>query len=320
MIGRRGTLLVVLYVIFLAVLFLMCSTDLIIREPERESYQVAVIIEDVRGDNYGNFRKGMDQAAMEFNVDVHFITLYEKLDTKQQIELMDREQQDGADALIVVPADEEQIAGKQVNIPVVLLRSGITEGTGFGNVVTDYEEMGKQLAQEALRDVAGQTPVLMIADAVRQSEADRLFLQGASEGFFAAGHKIRTIRSAGERDLGDALDEMRVQTGEGALILAGNQDILTKTAGILADDPALAEGTIGLYGRGNTMTILNYLDQGMIKGICVTDDFGMGYLSVQTAIRALEGTDNPSVVMDSYYIEKNDLRDPDLEELLFPIE
>ena len=39
MIGKRGKLLVVLYVVFLAVLFLMCSTDLIIREPEKEIYR-----------------------------------------------------------------------------------------------------------------------------------------------------------------------------------------------------------------------------------------------------------------------------------------
>ena len=129
MIGKHGKLLIFLYIVFLIILFLMCSTDLVIREPEREIYQIAVIIEDVRSDNYSNFRKGMDQAAMEFNVDVRFITLYEKLDVEQQMELMDREQQDGADALIVVPADEEQINGKPMTIPVIFLRSGL--GTLF---------------------------------------------------------------------------------------------------------------------------------------------------------------------------------------------
>ena len=117
MIGRRGKALIIVYVAFLAVLLLMCSTDLIIREPEREVYQVAVIIEDMRSDNYSNFRKGMDQAAMEFNVDVHFITLYEKLDAAQQMELMEREEQDGADALVVVPADEGQGGNAGVQLP-----------------------------------------------------------------------------------------------------------------------------------------------------------------------------------------------------------
>ena len=60
MIGKKSKVLIFLYLIFLVVLFLMCSTDLIIREPEKEVYRVAVIIEDVRDENYGNFRKGMD--------------------------------------------------------------------------------------------------------------------------------------------------------------------------------------------------------------------------------------------------------------------
>ena len=90
MINKSGKVLVGVYVVCLVVLFLMCSTDLIIREPEREIYQIAVIIEDVRSDNYGNFRKGMDQGAAEFNADIQLITLYEKLDAIEQMELMDR--------------------------------------------------------------------------------------------------------------------------------------------------------------------------------------------------------------------------------------
>lgn len=68
------------------------------------------------------------------------------------------------------------------------------------------------------------------------------------------------------------------------------------------------------------MPILNYLDHGEITGICVTDDFSTGYLSVRAAIQALEDTDHSITVMDSYYIEKDDLRKPAWEKLLFPIE
>ena len=84
MIGKRGKLLLLLYVLVLIILFLMCSTDLLIKEPDKEIYQIAVIIEDIRDDNYSNFRKGMDQAAVELNADVRFITLYEKQDADQQ--------------------------------------------------------------------------------------------------------------------------------------------------------------------------------------------------------------------------------------------
>lgn len=39
---------------------------------------MSLIISDTSDDDYVNFRKGVDQAAVEYNVDVSFITLYEK--------------------------------------------------------------------------------------------------------------------------------------------------------------------------------------------------------------------------------------------------
>lgn len=319
MIGKYGKLLIFLYIVFLVTLFLMCSTDLIIREPEREIYQIAVIIEDVRSDNYSNFRKGMDQAAMEFNVDVHFITLYEKLDVEQQMELMDRERQDGADALIVVPADEEQITGKQMPVPVIFLRSGL-EGAGMGSITIDYEKMGSKLAREISEDIQEDSYVLLLTDPVKQSDMDRMFLKGAEAELSAEGHSVRTIRIVDEAGTLDSLESLSAWQEGKAVILAENQEILTAMAGILADDPEAAAHVRGLYGRGNTMPILNYLDRGYINGICVTDDFSTGYLCVREAVQVLEGNDSSYVVMDSYYIEKENLREPAYEKVLFPIE
>lgn len=317
MIGKGGKWLLFLYVVLLTVLFLMCSTDLIIREPEREVYQIAIIIEDAKSDNYSNFRKGMEQAAMEFNVDVHFITLYEKSDAGQQMELMDREQQDGADALIVVPADEELVSGKQMNIPVIFLQPGVMDNTGDGNIVIDYERMGKQLADEMIEKIPKDCPVWMVTEPFSQSAMDRLFLKGASTVFDDAGCRIRVI--AGEEDEFrmslEALDN-----NEKVVLLAESPEILTDVSGVLVDYPAVAEHVLGLYGRGNTMPILNGLDRGNISGICVTDDYGIGYLSVQRAVHMLEGTGTIPVTVDSYYIEKDNLREPDYEKLLFPIE
>ncbi|MDE6662423.1 MAG: substrate-binding domain-containing protein [Lachnospiraceae bacterium] len=319
MIGKHGKLLIFLYIVFLIILFLMCSTDLIIREPEREIYQIAVIIEDVRSDNYSNFRKGMDQAAMEFNVDVRFITLYEKLDVEQQMELMDREQQDGADALIVVPADEEQINGKQMTIPVIFLRSGLG-GASMGSIIVDYENMGEQLAGKISEDIKENSTVLLLTNPAKQSDMDRMFINGAETALSADGYSIQTIKINDEDGILASLDILEVWKNRNAVILAENQEILTAMAGVMADDPEAAAHVRGLYGRGNTMPILNYMDRGYIDGICVTDDFSIGYLSVREAVQALEGYDSSYIVMDSYYIEKEELREPVYEKVLFPIE
>ena len=319
MIGRSGKVMIVLYIVCLVVLFLMCSTDLIIREPERQIYQIAVIIEDVRSDNYSNFRKGMDLAAAELNADVRLITLYEKLDVKEQMDLMDREQQDGTDALIVVPVEEEQVSARQMTIPVILMRAGVAEAAGAGNVIVDYEKMGEQLAREILKEQPADVPVYVLTDPAGQSDMDRLFLKGSDAVFQEAGRSVQRILRGEEERFFTMLEQPGAEAQK-VVILAENQDILTEAAGVVAGSEAVADAVGGLYGRGTTMAILNYLDRGVITGICVTDEFSVGYYSVREAVRALEGAGSVPTVMESYYIEKKDLRDPAFEKMLFPIE
>lgn len=319
MIGKSGKIAVFLYMIFLVVLFLMCSTDLIIREPERQIYQIAVIIEDVRSDNYSNFRKGMDLAAAELNADVQLITLYEKLDVKEQMDLMDREQQDGTDALIVVPVEEEQVSAKQMTIPVILMRAGVAEAAGAGNVIVDHEKMGELLAREILEEQPADVPVYVLTDPAGQSDMDRLFLKGSDAVFQEAGRSVQRIVRGEEERFFTMLEQPGAEAQK-VVILAENQDILTEAAGVMAGSEAVADAVGGLYGRGTTMAILNYLDRGVITGICVTDEFSVGYYSVREAVRALEGAGSVPTVMESYYIEKKDLRDPAFEKMLFPIE
>lgn len=322
MIGKKGGIAIFFYMIFLVVLFLMCSTDLIIREPEKEVSQIAVIVEDVRDDNYGNFRKGMDQAAVELNADVRFITLYDKMDEEQQMELISREQQDGADALIVVPVDEmrvgDALAGKQVSIPVILLGTGESRENAEGIVSVDYWQMGRKLAEGMIKRIPEGCPVILLAEADSSGAASSDFLKGAEKALEDSGHACRTIVPEGEEGYKKALEGL---PKEEAAYLAASPEILSETASILAENTALADHMQGLYGRGNTLSILGALDDGTITGICVTDEFSRGYFSVYMAVQALEGAGGQnSLVLDSYYIEKEDLRDPEYEKMLYPLE
>lgn len=322
MIGKKGKVMIALYLIFLVILFLMCSTDLIIREPEKEVYEVAVIIEDTVDDNYNNFRKGMDQAAIELNADVRFITLYEKLNAEGQMELIERERQDGVDALIVAPVDEEQVQGlmsdMQGSLQTVLLSSGEAESVPAEAVVIDYREMGKQMAEEMQRQIPADCPVLMPEETQGQSQAATRFLEGASEVLEGYGHDCQIVYLEGEeayRNLFGTVPE------SGAAILAGSPETLLAAADALENTPALSNGIKGVYGRGNTLAVLDDLDSGLITGICVTDEFSRGYFSVCRAVEALEGkAAGKPLILDSYYIEKEDLRGPVYEKMLYPVE
>ncbi len=321
MIGKRGKILAAFYMIFLVVLFLMCSTDLIIREPEKEIYQIAVIVEDADDDNYVNFRKGMDQAAVEFNADVRFITLYEEMDARQQLDMIDRERQDGADALIVVPVDEKVLAAaleKQGNVPMVLLGSGELGERTEAVAVVDYRRMGEQLAEEMKKRVPVDCTVLILAEPHERSTAAENFLQGAEAELEKGGYACRRVRPEGKEGYWEMLKAL--PEGE-AVLLAGTPEVLSEAGEVLEEDPVLADGVQGLFGRGSTMAVFHDLDSGIVTGICITDEFSRGYFSVRMAIEALEGKGGQeSLIMESYYIEKKDMRKPEYEKMLFPME
>ena len=55
--NRKERIFWILYGMVLVLLFLLSSTDLIIKEKETQVYAISVIVEDTVDDNYVNFRK-----------------------------------------------------------------------------------------------------------------------------------------------------------------------------------------------------------------------------------------------------------------------
>ena len=100
-----------------------------------------------------------------------------------------------------------------------------------------------------------------------------------------------------------------------------NSEGIQALVSVLKSDEKLRSYVRGLYGRGSAQEILEALDRGIIRGICATDEFSAGYLSVCRAVEAVSGQrPQKRTVLDHYYIEKEHLRRPKYETMLYPIE
>lgn len=325
MISRKEKILWLCFAVVLVVLFLLSSTNLIIKEREQEIYPISVIINGSRNDNYVNFRKGMDRAAIDLNADVRFITLYEEDRVAQQVELMKREERDGIRALVVMPVDEirleEELVQKQITIPTVLVNSGLPESQSLLAVTADFQEMGRKLAVQIADSYSSDTLVCMFRG-TRDNTAVQNFEQGLSLVLEEHGMERMLVPRQGEQTFHRAIEDLVDQQRD--VVLVGlDPGSLTDLAALLADSQDYGSGSYikGLYGRGTSISILNHLDKGVISGLCVTDDFSIGYLSVQQAVNVLNGQKKQEqLVMESFYIEKNDLRKTQFEKMLYPIE
>lgn len=326
MISGKEKWLWVVSAVVLIPLFLASSTDLLIKERETEVWPVSVIVGDATDENYVNFRKGMDQAALELHADVRFITLYTTGSWQQQRELIQREVRDGAAALVIAPVDAEAAAdltaGSQGLSPVVFLNGELGANTKADNLMFDYYGMGRREAEAIAARHGRQGPVCLFG-MEEMDEAGKRFESGLQSGLEEAGCPVFHYSWSSETDKSflDAVRQMAEDGHSPLVVAATDPQTLLRLADAFEDRKVRTAPPEGLYGRGTSVQLLNHLDQGRITGLCVTDDFTAGYMSVQYAVEQIRRDIRAeSLTLDGAYIEREDLRLARYEKMLYPIE
>lgn len=319
----------------LILLFLLSSTDLIIKEKKTEIYPVSIIIGDTTDDYYANFRKGVDRAADEYNVDVNFITLYEKGDVTEQMELLKREIDDGAKAVVLVPLKQQECSrildGMVLTSPLIVIGNIFPGDWAMSGISQDYQEAGKMLGEAIVRENTPDKQVFLFTEGLEygynREVYDGLLGVLSRAGFQAHLYEMDKkgmpdVPAAEHEDFFGRTMKENVYPGRGeAIIVALDVKSLDLTADIVAGDTAYRTYAPTLYGFGSTTKILNQMDRGVIKGLIATNKFDAGYLSVVKAVEAIEKRgDREQIVLESYYIEKDDLKETHFEKILYPIE
>lgn len=308
----------------LILLYLLSSTDWIIKEKEVEVYPVSLIISDTSDDDYVNFRKGVDQAAVEYNVDVSFITLYEKDNLAQQMELVRREAADGAGAVILEPVDElecrQYLEENTYGTPIILLGELSPDEEVKGAVHMDWTAAGRKLGEAITAEQSPDLPVWIFADNPYIGKAGEM-KQGLTEVLEKQGFSY-TIVPRGTDDTYRSVIEKTVYPGSGTAVVAALDFASTaEAAEIVGGSSVYGKYISGLYGVGMMPSLLDQLDKGTILGLVVTNQFDAGYFAVKKAVQAIEKEQERSQFsLESYYIEKDELRSKKYEKMLYPID
>ncbi len=308
----------------LILLYLLSSTDLIIKEREVEIYPVSVIISDTSDDSYVNYRKGVDQAAAELNADVSFITLYDKGDLAQQMELVRREASDGAQAIILDPVDglecRQYIDENNFGTPIILMGELTSDDEVKGSIYIDWTLAGRKMGEAIVSKCKSEIPVLIFADNPDAGVAGDM-KSGLTEILEKYGFSYRIVSKSTEDTYRSAI-ENTVYPGSGnAIIAAFDASSTAEAAEIISGSNVYGRYITGLYGVGATPSLLNQLDNGTIQGLIVTNQYDAGYFSVKKAVQAIEKEQERSqLTLESYYIEKDDLRSKEYEKMLYPID
>lgn len=310
-------LLWAVYGALLMIMFFISSTDILIVHEKNEVRSIAVIMNHDRDDEYLNLKKGIERACTDYNVDLDFIRLDAGGGSAEQIDIVLREAREGADALIVPAVDQGQLfkaaEGGRHRPPLVLL--GGTKDVLLPTLVVSLEE-GLRGFREAIegREMPQKAYLLTSRQTLRQ-------IEGVQEevGKLLGNAGMEVSVQKGKLEAEDL--EAFLAGGESPMLIALDKESFSDIAMLLSEKSELRGRFSGIYGVGATVYLLNKLEQGLIDGMIIWNEYEEGYAAVELALRAIneEGYVEKKSI-ESFYIDRSVLLSEEFTGMLYPID
>lgn len=311
--SRKIMLQLVLPLIGLSVLFWLLAFAPSGKHRRPALLEMSVILRDGDG-TVSDMRKGMEQAAMDLNVELRFLTPSEDNGAAEQAQLLQREAED-AEAIVLIPADRETlgdaVSAAAEKTTLVTVETDMSAWGAAASVSMDHRALGEALGAAALNGVpAGETVLLL--DSLPGDNGVRESLDAARAVLEEAGRQVRIgAWGADSTSLDDAAGAERPSA------------VIAFEASALADMAELARGEKRfplLYGCGSTPAIAAALEKGRVTAIAAVNTYSAGYLAVEATAalaRHERWTDVPSVAFS--VVRKETMYDSDNQKLLFPV-
>ncbi len=250
--------------------------------------KVSVILENAGDSQWSALKYGLKMAAEEQGIELAVVDVEEGLDAEAQKKVLEREIEDGADALIVQPVldkkDQEVLKKIEKGVPVMLVGYEAEKGEtryDLPVIKEDNYEMGQALAEEMLKDFEGNIEEKKIG--LLLASTDSNMLSSRECGFKdALEDKNANIL---ELSLDSLLDREENTESKVDIVIALDDSNLTAIGEYLASSQPHGEL---LYGIGQSTEAIYYLDKGIAECVVVPDEFNVGYQSLSEVARKLD--------------------------------
>lgn len=294
-------------------------------EKEEETYRISVIVNDSNSDRWTALRLGLELAARDCNVDLNYVSTGRLTDVEEEMALVNRELENGAEGIIVQMVSSEENALRfmedAVKPAVVLLESDIMPENQYTLAGPDNVEVGRAAADAIKRDydkeLDGKRIGILSGNQKQLSMQQRL--QGLKDGL-----KDTAVELVWELEHTEIVNEENEALFErleavDILIALGN-DETERMVDLMQIEGADIE-SCSLYGVGCSEKAVYYLDKGVIRTLVVPNEFNLGYQSMEAAAKQLKyHLDKAEDSRVGYLvIDQTNLYDEENQKVLFPI-
>lgn len=279
-----------------------------VKRLEEMPVELSVIMRGQSSEGMDNIRRGIELAALDYNIDVTFITLSQENNVEEQKELIEREVGLNAQAILLSAADSQllcsAVAKAEQKIPVICFESGLTCDDHAGYISADNYQMGEELGKLLLTSGIDRGNILVIGGGVNCQS-----IQERREG---------VLHTLEDTDI-TVSEQTSVQAGTELAgydaVLALDAYHLESAACYLADE----NRDIPLLGIGATNKIAYYMERGVIYGIIAQNEVEMGYIGAKQSAEAVRsGKQDILPEVEFRVITEETMFEKENERLLFP--
>ncbi len=313
----------IVWFISIILLFVISQTNLILKEETPRVYQVSLILDGEDESKYINLKKGVDEAAKKYNIDINLITL----NNMSQKELIESEEENGTDGIIVLAKNDLKI--NLIKSPLVVLKSKDMEVFDTGRstsanpsiniskrtINVDHADMIAKLYSSFEEKYDGSSPVYVFTNDLNLAgvakEIDFLKSKQSSNIILVKGD---------EKEFRTAIEDL-VHSKKNAYIFSLDKVSTDNICKILGGSSVYKEHIHGFYCIGATTFFLNKLNDGTIDAIATLNEYEEGYLAVEMLMADLKKTNYMSNIdMENMLVDKESLENEDIKKVLFPID
>ena len=290
---------------------------------QKESYQISFIARGKKAESWSTIEQGVEQAANDLNVEITPIYLSSENNVGEQISLLRREVQNGADAVMIAPVNSTDlrapIEAALEQVPVVAIESTVQELDGLPYIGCDNYALGKALGGEILLHGGKGKKVAVLQSSLSCSSVAARY-QGIVEVLQQNG--IELSFWVIPDDPAQAYETAKQLLQDSSVNKAVALDGATLEALAKAEKDLSPPGvtTVEVYGVGRTNQVVSYLEEKVISSIGVQNEFNIGYLGVTEAVNRIKdvrGTGGTAV--NFAIVNYADMYSPENQRLLFPL-
>ncbi len=297
------------------VILLYSTYDIFFPPVKSRKYEIAVLLYYGGVGDWESLKAGVEQAERDFNIKAQFTTLLDGSSSEDQLQLLQREMENGVDGIILA-ADDSSVLAEYVDsiaaqIPIITIENGVRADGAFHMKNMDYE-MGELLGQKMIKD--GYSKIAVISKSVDRKNVEQRKL-GLEEAFGDYGKITHLYYSDENEGIPRILRKVFWSTDYDSVVCLDTTS-LEKCSDYFKEFSPKAK----LFGIGSGRKIVSRLDNGSIDAIVFQNEFNTGYSSVSTMADLLNGKKELSEFGSEYYLVTYDsLYEEEMQSLLFPI-